>query len=100
MNETVSSLTFVALGLFLVWFAKRLGNGYSNLADRAEREDVIRYGGGLWGNKIWREDSPKEFEARIEGIRTSASFSRLFLKGVGAIFAIAGIARLVVTLFR
>ena len=100
MSETITSLALMAFGLLAFLSAEWFGRIFSDFADRWEQEGVIRYGGGLWGNKVWREDSPRKFESRLQGIRNSATFSRLLLKGGGALFVIAGIAQLLGSLLR
>jgi hypothetical protein len=78
------------------WFARL----FSDFADRSERDGVIRYGGGLPGNKVWRENSPERFAFRIEVLRFSSAFTRLLFKAVGAAFVIGGIAKIIGSLFR
>jgi hypothetical protein len=96
----MESLAFIALGFLLYGSADWLAHLFSDSADKCERDGVIRFGGGLPGNKVWREDSPKKFESRIQRVRFSAAFSRLLLKGAGAVFVVGGIGRILGSLVR
>ena len=100
MSETLTSVVFVAVGLIVYRSAEWFGRLFSDFADRSERDGVIRYGGGLWGNKVWQEDSARKFKSRVQGLRDSAMFSRLLIKGAGVVFVIGGLTQLVGSLLR
>jgi hypothetical protein len=83
------------LGVLLYTSADGAGRFFSDRADMWEKDGVIRYGGGLPGNKIWREDSPKKFASRIAFQRFTATYVRWFMKIGGALFAIGGIIQFI-----
>ncbi len=95
----MESFAFIALGFLLFLSASWFARLFSGLADRSERDGVIRYGGGFPGNKVWREAEPQKFESRIDRMRSSAAFSLWFMQIVGAVFAIVGTAQLIWSAF-
>jgi hypothetical protein len=96
----IEPVIFIAVGVLLYLGSGWLGRLYSDSADRWERDGVIRYGGGLPGNKVWREESPAKFASRIEGVRFAALVSRWFLKICGLIFATGGLIQLIGLLLK
>ena len=100
MIQPLTDILFVIVGLLSYRSANFVGRLFSDTADRGERDGVIRYGGGLPGNKIWREDSPQRSESRIEGLRFSALFARFLFRGIGVVFAFGAMMELFVSLFR
>jgi hypothetical protein len=95
----LTNILFVATGLLVYRSAGFFSRIFSDAADRWERDGVVRNGGGYFG-KIWKEDSPRRFESRVEGVRFSAAFTRLLLKGCGAIFVIGGIGQIIGSVVR
>jgi hypothetical protein len=76
-------------------FVRRI---YTDAADKWEEDGVVRYGG--LSRKIWRDDSPRDFDSRVESYRSAAAFVNILLRGVGAVFMIGGATQLVISLFR
>jgi hypothetical protein len=99
-DSLLTSVAFIAAGSLIYLSAGSVARFFSDWADRSERDGVIRYGGGLPGNKVWKENSPEKFESRIQGLRFSAAFARWGFKVFGLLFAIAGIAGIVGSLLR
>jgi hypothetical protein len=95
----LTDILFVVLGLLIFMSAAFVGRFFSDAADRWQRDGAVRNPGGL-SRKIWREDSPIQFDSRVQGVRFSAAFARLFLKGSGAIFVIVGIVQMIGLLIR
>jgi hypothetical protein len=87
------SLTFITIGVLVYLSVDWFGRLSSYQADKWQRDGVIRRGG--LSRKVWREDEPEKFEARIEGMRFLAAYSRWFMRIFGAVFAIGGIAQLI-----
>ena len=89
----IQALAIIGIGIAIYFSSDWFARLYSHRADKSERDGVVRYG-GLSG-KVWREDEPEKFASRIETDRAVAVGVRWFLKIVGAVFAIGGIAELV-----
>jgi hypothetical protein len=100
MNELFASIAFAAVGVLIFRSAGWIARLFSDSADRWERDGVIRYGGGLPGNKVWRVENPRKFASRVENARFAAAFTRLLFKAVGAVFVVGGIAQLIAPLFK
>jgi hypothetical protein len=99
MSSFLIGLAMIGFGFVMYRSADWIGSFHSNLADRWERDGVIRPLGGPFG-KIWKKDSPRRFSFRIDLQRGSAVFSRLFLKLFGAAWAIGGFANIAMIPFR
>ena len=99
-DSLLTSVVFIAAGSLIFWSSGWFARFFSDWAERSEQDGVIRYGGGLPGNKVWRENSPEKFDSLIQGLRFSAAFARWGLKVFGLLFAIAGIAGVVGSLLR
>ena len=86
----VGSLTFCSAS----WFARLI----SEPADKWERDGVVRH--GMNHGKVWKEDNPRKFAARIRAARFGAGYTRLLGRVIGAILVVAGIGSLILSAFK